>query len=173
MCMVVLSKILPWQKLTDTQQRGSRVAVLTVINFAAGFGTPILAEVVTDNLGWPLIFKILAILTGHVIALIFFAVPETTYPRRKLLWHQESTNSHNLETSENVISAFPTRLMASVEDHVSPTRMRSAERMLPIQKRESNDNLILVFLRPVILILSITLFYQECWLLLSWNSGYE
>lgn len=112
------------------------------MGFAAGFMSPVLSGLVLEHLGWQWIFNIIAIFTSVGLLTTFLFVPETTYHR--------NNDSSNI-THEPATAAVTT----SVEDGTvveSRHRMKFPRRLLPIQRRISNENFAMLLLRPLLLI---------------------
>jgi MFS family permease len=120
-----------------------RFAFFTIMGFAAGFMSPILSGLVLEHLGWQWIFNIIAILTAAILLAVFLFIPETTY-------HRTKDESEALQGLASEGTAAPIEHGAFAEP--KPTRMSFAQRLWPIQYRISNQNFIMLVLRPYILL---------------------
>ncbi|CAZ86481.1 unnamed protein product [Tuber melanosporum] len=113
-------------------QLGKRMALANFSLFGGAFLTPVIVGKITGELGWQWPFFLVAIITGVMLPLVVFWVPETTYNRPA---HSTLSNQ------------APRQYTSTVPRH------SFLQRMYLFNGRKTSESPLKLFLRPIVLLL--------------------
>lgn len=146
-------------------QRGKRMALSNLALFGGAFFTPVIAGKITDTLGWPWTFYLVAIFTGALFPVVVFFSPETAYRRPaelmnpvtharrtdkdipmddKSAWSSRSTTK---DMSEHAVRQTSDTSQTAL--HSQRQRVSYARSLLPFNGRKTDESFFKLCLRPL------------------------
>jgi len=138
-------------------ERGKRMAVTNFAVFGSSFLTPVVVGKMTHSIGWPWTFYIVAILTGAMLPILFFFVPEVAYKRSAHLNTDVSTSLHTHRRSFTESYTEAQKEATSSQEAINrneaapvevPPKMTWLESLKPINGRKTDESYWKLLLRP-------------------------
>ena len=133
------------------------MAVTNFAVFGSSFLTPVVVGKMTHSIGWPWTFYIVAILTGAMLPILFFFVPEVAYKRSAHLNTDVSTSLHTHRRSFTESYTEAQKEATSSQEAINrneaapvevPPKMTWLESLKPINGRKTDESYWKLLLRP-------------------------
>lgn len=137
------------------------MALANLSLFGGAFLAPVIVGKLTATLGWEWSFKIVAIISGALLPVLFFFVPETAYRRPIDTAMRGATNviaptMHEHSTTDRAsieAKGFSTHQSEQYAGASLPEKVSYAQTLLPFNGRKTNDKFFAILLRPFPLLL--------------------
>ena len=128
------------------------MALANLSLFGGAFLAPVVVGKLTATLGWEWSFKIVAIISGALLPVLFFFAPETAY-RRPM--EATLTMVEHSTTDRDVVEAkgFSAHQSEHHPGDPPPAKVSYARTLLPFNGRKTDENFFAILLRPFPLLL--------------------
>ncbi|KAF3152821.1 hypothetical protein TWF569_002646 [Orbilia oligospora] len=147
--------------LYHVHQRGVRMALANLSLYGGAFFSPVIAGVVSQNLGWRWMFYLAAIFSGVMLPAIFFFCPETAY-RRAAHLDLDTASTDDFHGSGEKQSRGSSSDGENSQPPKEPIQKKTYwQTLMPFDGRKTDDSLWLLALRPL------PLFFQPA---IAWGS---